>query len=92
MSTTIAGNPKLFGNMPRPGAGRFWHLAHEPLKKTPVRIELRQKLIKGSEVVLSMSTIVARDYTVADEEAIIEKAKEILARAGRVDEVVGIYT
>ena len=92
MTTALAENAELRSKMPRPGAGRFWQLAHEPLKKTPVRIELRQKLIKGSEVVLSMSTIVARDYTIADEEAIIEKAKEILARAGRVDLVVGIYT
>ena len=92
MTTELAENAELRSKMPRPGAGRFWHLAHEPLKKTPVRIELRQKTIKGGEILLSFSTIVARDFTIADEESIIEKAKEILARAGRVDEVVGIYT
>lgn len=78
--------------MPDPGAGRFWHGVHQPKSlKTPLMLELRQKIAPNSATtVVSMSTLIARQGTVADEDAVEMTAKEILTRAARVDEFVGI--
>ena len=79
-------------DLPSAGAKRFWNITHQPNKKlTPLRIELRQKEISSGEALLSLSKLIGFADTVADPDKIKVAAQEILARAGRVDEFVGIH-
>ena len=81
-------------NLPSAGFGRFWSITHQPTKKaTPLRIELRQSNISSAKgPILSLSKVIGFEDTIADAEKIEEAAKIVLARAGQVDEFVGIYT
>lgn len=78
--------------MPDPGYGRFWHGVHQPNNtKSPLTLELRQKIAPGNKaIVVTMSTLVAKQGTIADEEAVIRTANEILVRASRVEAFTGI--
>lgn len=79
-------------DLPDPGEGRFWAGVHRPNSvKEPLLLELREKTVPSAEhTTLSMSTLIAKAGTVADEDAIVETAKEILTRANRVKDFVGI--
>ena len=81
-------------NLPSAGEGRFWNIEHQPRKRTtPLRIELRQSNISSAKgPILSLSKVIGFEDTIADAEKIEEAAKIVLARAGQVDEFVGIYT
>ena len=74
-----------------PGRNRFWHGVHAPNNvKFPLLIELREKTNSGSEILMSFSKVIAKAPTIADPKAIEEAMREILVRAERVDEFVGI--
>ena len=80
-------------NLPSPGEGRFWNIVHQPRKKTaPLRIELREKVNKQAQPVVSLSKLISFEDTIASSEALAEAALKIIARAGQVDEYVGVYS
>lgn len=81
--------PKL----PNPGPGRFWVIEHQPNKKTaPVRIELREKIVKDSDKALkAMSKLIGFEDSVADAEQIYNKASQVVIRAGHIDRFVGTW-
>lgn len=78
-------------DFPDVGKRRFFVVEHNPKSsKTPVRVELREALVEGRNL-KSMSKLLGFENTVADHERIIETAKTIEARVGKIDQVVGIY-
>lgn len=78
-------------NLPDPGADRFFVGVHNPSNaKYPMMLELRQSTISGREHKVNFSRLIAKQPVIADPKAIVEAAEEILVRAGRVDEFVGI--
>ena len=77
--------------LPDPGPRRYWLGVHNPSSiKTPMTLELRERTNSGPTIVASFSRLIAKAPTIADEEALQETAREILVRAGKVDEFVGI--
>ena len=79
-------------NLPSPGEGRFWNIVHQPRKKTaPLRIELREKVNKQAQPVVSLSKLISFEDTIAANDALEEAAKKVLARAGQVDIYLGVY-
>lgn len=82
---------KTIEGMPPAGENRFWFAEHQPKNtKLPLLLQLREKLTKGSRENVKLSTLVTQQGAIADEKAIIQVAEEMLMRAGRVDEFVGI--
>lgn len=78
-------------DLPSPGERRFWYAIHQPNNvKAPLLLELRQRRNSGDEVKVSFSDLIAKQPTIADPVAIREAAVEILIRAAKVDEFVGI--
>lgn len=78
-------------DLPNPGPGRFWHGAHRPAsEKTPLVLELRESSVSGSAAKVSFSKLIAKQSTIADEKMIRQAAEDILIRAGKVDDFVGI--
>ncbi len=81
------------GEMPKLPKGRFFFVKHQPSKKaTPLRLELRESITPNNEVIVpSLSRLIGFEDTVADETTLYEAGLRIIARAGRVDEFIGIY-
>lgn len=81
-------------NLPDPGKGRFWHGVHAPNNvKFPMTLELRESRIADDRPAkVNFSRVIAKQPVIADEKAIIQAADDILVRAARVDEFVGIIT
>ena len=78
-------------NLPDPGENRFWVGIHQPRNtKQPLLLQLREKLAAGSKPNVSLSTLITQQGTIADEKAIVETAEQMLIRAGRVDQFVGV--
>lgn len=78
-------------DLPHPGPRRFWYAIHQPNNvKAPLLLELRQRRNSGDEIKVSFSDLIAKQPTIADPIAISEAATEILIRAAKVDEFVGI--
>lgn len=78
-------------NLPDAGDRRFWFATHQPTNaKTPLLLELREQTNSGDEVKLSFSRLIGKQATIADPIQIVETATEILIRAGKVDEFVGV--
>lgn len=77
--------------MPPPGARRFWHATHNPNSvKFPMLLELREHQHGGDQVRLTFSRLIGKAPTIADATQIIEAAKDILIRAGSVDQFTGV--
>lgn len=88
MSTTTSTTTT---RLPNPGPMRFWHGVHNPSNaKFPMVLELREKTIDREQVILGFSKIIAKQPVIADPVQMREAAEAILARAGRVDEFVGV--
>lgn len=77
-------------DLPEVGDRRFWVVKHRAHRTEPVVVELRQSFVESRSVV-SLSTLLGFEYTVADAEAIKEAAKLVEARVGNIDNVVGVY-
>jgi hypothetical protein len=81
--------------LPPAGRGRFWHGVHNAGNvKFPMTLELRESSIDigDREPRASFSRLIAKQPVIADPKAIAEAAKDILVRAARVDEFVGILS
>lgn len=77
--------------MPNPGPERFWHAIHQPTNtKLPLLLELREKMTNNPKILVKFSRLITKQGTIADEKAIIATADEMLERAARVDEFVGV--
>lgn len=76
-----------------PGTNRVWVLTHQPAKQTkPVRLELREYTVEKRETTpLSFTRLLGYIDTIADETEIVEAAKTLDTRVGRVDQFVGVY-
>ncbi len=77
-----------------PGQHRLWNITHQPAKsKTPVRLELRERIVdkNNNHAPLSFTRVLGYTDTIADEDALEEAAKELLVRVGRVDQFVGVH-
>ena len=84
-------NAHKIDGMPDAGTGRFWHAVHQPKNtKLPMLLELREKTTDSPRVLLSFSRLISQLGTIADPKSIIATATEILERAGRVDDFVGV--
>lgn len=73
---------------------RFFEVKHNPKSvKTPVTIELRE--YAGERAAQNKATTLSRllgiEYATADKDDIVEAAKRLDARVGRIDDVVGVY-
>lgn len=88
MATTDTPNTDL----PDAGPGRFWHGVHNPSNvKNPMILELRQSTLSGDRPPkVGFSRLIAKQPVIADAAAIAEAAADILIRASKVDEFVGI--
>lgn len=84
--------PATLPDMPNPGANRFWWGIHNPSSvKTPMILELRESTLSPDrEIKHGFSRLIAKQPVIADAAAIAEAADQILTRASRVDEFVGI--
>lgn len=77
-----------------PGDNRLWEVTHQPNKqRTPLKLTLRQRTIDRNHehAPLSFTVVVGSIDTIADEAQIVEDAKTLLVRVGRMDEFVGIH-
>jgi|TARA_R100000482_G_scaffold124710_2_gene78573 hypothetical protein len=77
-----------------PGKGRLWSITHQPRKQTkPVRLELRQRTIDANHkhAPLSFTRLLGSIDTIADETSLVEAAKDLLTRVGKVDDLIGVY-
>ena len=92
MSTTKKTTPPTVPGMPNPGVGRFWNAVHQPNSiKTPLLLELREQTIASTQPPkVGFSRLIGKAPTIADPKQIVEVASEILIRAEKVDEFVGI--
>lgn len=93
MSSTIINETDLA--LPDPGPRRYWHGVHNARSvKTPLTLELRERTVgrEDQPITNSFSRLIGQAHTIADGEAIVETAKEILIRAGDVDKFVGVLT
>lgn len=79
--------------LPNPGKDRFWVITHQPNKKTtPLRIELRERLVKDStRNSPKLSRLITFEDTVADSEQVYNKATQCVIRAGHMDRFIGIW-
>ena len=78
-------------DLPDPGQDRFWLGQHQPHStKTPLMLELREKVIAGAPAREKFSRLISKQGTIADPASIIATAEEILVRAGKVDKFTGI--
>jgi hypothetical protein len=77
-------------HFPEVGKRRYFEVKHNPKSVTkPVVIELREYLTEKQ--VTSLSRLIGLEYTIADRDEIVEAAKRLDARVGRIDDVVGVY-
>jgi hypothetical protein len=77
--------------LPDPGRERFWHGVHNPSSvKTPLTLELRERTVANAKAAVTFSKLIAKQPTIADPKAVKEAADEILIRAERVDDFIGI--
>ena len=80
-------------NLPNPGPMRFWVGVHNPKNaKSPLDLELRERVNESGKAKVSFSKLIAHQPTIADPKAVRDAAEEILIRAARVDEFVGIIS
>jgi hypothetical protein len=78
-------------NLPDPGPMRFWVGIHNPASvKSPLTLELRERTAGSGVARVSFSRLIAKAHTIADDKAVTDAAEEILIRAARVDDFVGI--
>lgn len=77
-------------DFPEVGETRYFEVKHNPKSVTkPVVIELRE--YSTEKKVSSLSRLLGLEYADANRENIIEAAKRVDARVGRIDDVVGRY-
>lgn len=80
--------PKL----PDPGPNRFWVITHQPQKKTtPLRIELRERLVKDSDKNVKSLSRLSYEDSIADSETVYSQATKVVIRAGHMDRFVGTW-
>jgi hypothetical protein len=78
-------------DFPNVGEERFFVVKHNPKSVAkPVTIELRQSIAEGKRIE-SFSKLLGIEYAIADKAEILEAAKRVEARVGRIDDVVGLY-
>lgn len=78
--------------LPTPPPGLFFYGRHNPSsEKQPLIIELHKSTLSNGPIRMGFSRLLGHRKTVADEGAVIEAAKDLLAIAARVDEFVGIF-
>ena len=73
---------------------RFFEVKHNPKSvKTPVTIELREYAGEraAANKATSLSRLLGLEYATADKDDIVEAAKRLDSRVGRIDDVVGVY-
>lgn len=74
------------------GEGFFFVVKHQPTRRTtPIRVELRKPMPGIKAPRESLSSLLGFEDTVADEERIYEAALKVVSRAGRVDQLTGVY-
>ena len=73
-----------------PGPNRVWYIEHRPTATKPLRLELREKVASGPARV-AFTTIVGRIDTIADELALTAAAEDLMVRAAKSDQFVGIH-
>lgn len=77
-------------HFPEVGERRYFEVKHNPKSVAkPVVIELRE--YSTEKKVASLSRLLGLEYAIADRDDIVEAAKRLDARVGRIDEVVGVY-
>lgn len=77
-------------DFPHVGDKRYFEVKHNPKSVTkPVTIELRE--YSTEKHVASLSRLLGLEYAIAEKADIIEAAKRLDARVGRIDDVVGVY-
>lgn len=73
---------------------RFFEVKHNPKSvRTPVTIELREYASDraAENKATSLSRLLGIEYATADRDDIVEAAKRLDSRVGRIDDVVGVY-
>jgi len=77
--------------LPDPGPKRFWHGIHNPKNATkPLILELREQMTESGIHLPKFSRLIGQMPTFADPAAVKDAAQELMVRASRVDEFVGI--
>lgn len=82
------------GDFPAQPETRFFEVKHNPKSVTkPVVIELREYQSERAAQVKShsLSRLLGLEYAIADKGDIVEAAKRLDSRVGRIDDVVGVY-
>ena len=90
-AVTIQASTKIPG-LPDPGPGRQFVGQHNPNNvKFPMVLELRESMLDdGRPFKINFSRLIAKQPVIADPKVIAAAAEDILVRAARVDEFVGV--